>query len=341
MKDTGPEAVWKRSPQPGAFREGVARPGESPGDTPLILVVDDNPDNLEIISTRLRFRGYDVAVAERGEEAIAKVHEVDPDLILLDIMMPDMDGYEVARRIRRKKDLAYIPIIVVTARDSTEDKVTGLDAGADDYLTKPINFPELEARVRSMLRIKRLQDQLEEKNRELEQLSIRDGLTGLYNHRHLHELLAEEYERSRRTGEPVSVVMLDLDRFKEVNDTYGHQAGDRVLEELADILRESAREIDRLGRYGGEEFMAILPDSDPEAGLAFAERVREMVEKQRFEIHAHEPLRMTISAGVACYPHHGGDSPRRLVHHADLALYSAKNSGRNRVVPFTPDLAGA
>jgi two-component system, cell cycle response regulator len=278
MKDTGPGAVWKRtSPAAAHAPEGVVRPGESPGDTPLILVVDDNPDNLEIISTRLRFRGYDVAVAERGEEAIAKVHEVDPDLILLDIMMPDMDGYEVARRIRRKKDLAYIPIIVVTARDSTEDKVTGLDAGADDYLTKPINFPELEARVRSMLRIKRLQDQLEEKNRELEQLSIRDGLTGLYNHRHLHELLAEEYERSRRTGEPVSVVMLDLDRFKEVNDTYGHQAGDRVLEELADILRESAREIDRLGRYGGEEFMAILPDSDPEAGLTFAERVREMV----------------------------------------------------------------
>jgi two-component system, cell cycle response regulator len=320
-------------------RERVARPGEVPGETPLILVVDDNPDNLEIISTRLRFRGYDVAVAERGEEAIAKVYESAPDLILLDIMMPDMDGYEVARRIRRQQDLAYIPIIVVTARDSTEDKVTGLDAGADDYLTKPINFPELEARVRSMLRIKRLQDQLEEKNRELEQLSIRDGLTGLFNHRHLHELLAEEYERSRRTREPVSVVMFDLDRFKEVNDTFGHQAGDRVLEELADILRESAREIDKLGRYGGEEFMAILPDSDPEAGVIFAERVREMVEKQRFEIQTHEPLRMTVSAGVASHPHDGADSPRRLVHHADLALYSAKKSGRNRVVRFTPRLA--
>jgi two-component system, cell cycle response regulator len=320
-------------------RQRAPRPGEAPGETALILVVDDNPDNLEIISTRLRFRGYDVLTAERGEEAITKVHEDTPDLILLDIMMPDMDGYEVARRIRAEDDLPYIPIIVVTARDSTEDKVTGLDAGADDYLTKPINFPELEARVRSMLRIKRLQDQLEATNRELEQLSISDGLTGLYNHRHLHEILADEYERSRRTEESMSVVMLDLDRFKEVNDTHGHQAGDRVLEELAAILRECAREIDKLGRYGGEEFMAILPDSDPEAGAIFAERVRELVENQQFDIQADEPLRMTISAGVASYPAHDADSPRRLVHQADLALYSAKHSGRNRVVRFSPDLA--
>jgi two-component system, cell cycle response regulator len=339
MENTTQETSRTDSVVGGDARQARSRPGESTGEPALILVVDDNPDNLEIISTRLRFRGYNVEVAERGEEAIAKVHEVDPDLILLDIMMPDMDGYEVARRIRGHDELAYIPIIVVTARDSTEDKVTGLDAGADDYLTKPINFPELEARVRSMLRIKRLQDQLEEKNRELEQLSVRDGLTGLFNHRHLHELLADEYERSRRTGEPVSVVMFDLDRFKEVNDTHGHQAGDHVLRELADIMRESAREIDKLGRYGGEEFMAILPDSDRAAGHSFAERVREMVEKQRFEIHEHEPLHMTISAGVASYPEDEADSPRRLVHSADRALYSAKHTGRNRVVNFTPDLA--
>jgi two-component system, cell cycle response regulator len=336
-KSTRPITRARRPVRPPRPREGPFRPGEVPGDTPLILVVDDNPDNLEIISTRLRFRGYEVVLAERGEEAIAKVQETDPDLILLDIMMPDMDGYEVARRIRALDDIPYIPIIVVTARDSTEDKVTGLDAGADDYLTKPINFPELEARVRSMLRIKRLQDQLEEKNRELEQLSISDGLTGLFNHRHLHELLQEEYERSRRTEEPMSVVMLDLDRFKEVNDTHGHQAGDRVLQELSAILRESAREIDKLGRYGGEEFMAILPETDTDAAITFAERVREMVEKQRFEIQADEPLHMTISAGVATYPGDEADSPRRLVHYADQALYSAKKNGRNRVVRYHPD----
>lgn len=322
-------------PEPAAS----ARPGVIEEKDVLILIVDDNPDNLEIISTRLQFRGYNVATAERGAEAIGIVHDRRPDLMLLDIMMPDMDGYEVARRIRATEDLAYIPIIFVTARDSTEDKVTGLDAGADDYLTKPINFPELEARVRSMLRIKRLQDQLEEKNRELEELSISDGLTGLYNHRHIHELLQEEFDRSRRTGDPVSVVMLDLDKFKLVNDTYGHQAGDQVLETLADILRETAREIDRLGRYGGEEFIAILPQSDSDDAVTFAERVREMVENQKFEIGEEEPLHMTISAGVATHPDDDPDGARRLVYYADQALYSAKNAGRNTVVRFDPRLA--
>ncbi len=325
--------------QEGESEGTPSRPGLMKSKDSLILVVDDNPDNLEIISTRLEFRGYQVVTAERGEAAIRIVNEERPDLMLLDIMMPDMDGYEVARRIRATEDLAYIPIIFVTARDSTEDKVTGLDAGADDYLTKPINFPELEARVRSMLRIKRLQDQLEEKNRELEELSISDGLTGLYNHRHIHELLQEEFDRSKRSGEPVSVVMLDLDKFKAVNDTWGHQAGDRVLETLADILRETAREVDRLGRYGGEEFIAVLPESDSEAAVTFAERVRDMVERQKFEIGEEEPLQMTISAGVATHPDDAPDGARRLVYFADQALYSAKNAGRNTVVRFDPELA--
>ncbi|MBW3554393.1 MAG: PleD family two-component system response regulator [Gemmatimonadetes bacterium] len=340
MQEISEAERTRRAQGPGSEgRRRPLRPGEAEGETPLILVVDDNPDNLEIISTRLRFRGYDVATADRGDSAIQQVHESTPDLILLDIMMPDMDGYEVARRIRQEEALPYIPIIVVTARDSTEDKVTGLDAGADDYLTKPINFPELEARVRSMLRIKRLQDQLEEKNRELEQLSISDGLTGLFNHRHMHELLQDEFERSGRTGEALSVVMFDIDHFKKVNDTYGHQAGDGVLQELSDILRETAREIDKLGRYGGEEFMVILPGSDRDAGITFAERVRQHVESQKFDIKADRPLDMTISAGVATYPADPVDGPRRLVHFADRALYSAKNSGRNRVVAYEPGMA--
>ncbi|MFP4624170.1 MAG: diguanylate cyclase [Gemmatimonadota bacterium] len=334
------EADTTRQTDHGRTRpeKAVARDAGAREDA-LILVVDDNRDNLEIISTRLEFRGYDVMTAERGDQAIEMARDRCPDLILLDIMMPDLDGYEVARRLRTEGELAYIPIIFVTARDSTEDLVTGLDAGGDDYLTKPINFPELEARVRSMLRIKRLQDELEEKNRELEKLSISDGLTGLYNHRHLHELLEEEFERSKRTGEPVSVVMFDLDNFKQVNDTFGHQAGDRVLRALADILRTTAREIDRLGRYGGEEFMAILPDSDPDAGVTFAERVRQAVERHDFNIGDHEPIAMTISAGVATCPHDRPDGPHRLVYYADQALYSAKGAGRNRVVRYDPDVA--
>jgi diguanylate cyclase (GGDEF)-like protein len=299
-----------------------------------ILVVDDNQDNIEIIATRLRFRGYEMDEAMDGHQALASVHENPPDLILLDVMLPDIDGYEISRRIKGDESLPFIPIILVTARDSTQDKVAGLDAGADDYLTEPINFPELEARVRSMLRIKRLQDELEEKNRELERLSISDGLTGLFNHRHIHSLLQEEFERVQRTGEKISVAMFDLDRFKSVNDTYGHPAGDRVLQELADILRDTAREVDRLARYGGEEFMAILPETDIEDATVFVERVRREVARRPFDIGGPEPLRMTISIGVATYPHEAIDSPETLVKTADDALYAAKAVGRNRVVRF-------
>jgi PleD family two-component response regulator len=178
-----------------------------------ILVVDDNTDNAEIISTRLRYRGYSILEAGTGQGALDSVQEHTPDLVLLDIMLPDIDGFEVSRRIKGDDSLPFIPIILVTARDSTEDKVMGFEAGADDYLTKPINFSELEARVRSMLRIKKLQDELEEKNRELQRLSVSDGLTGLYNHRHIHGLLRDEFERSGRTGASLTVAMFDLDLF--------------------------------------------------------------------------------------------------------------------------------
>jgi diguanylate cyclase (GGDEF)-like protein len=299
-----------------------------------ILVVDDNADNIEIIATRLRFRGYDMIEASDGTQALDRVRADAPDLILLDVMLPDIDGYEISRRIKNDTSLPFIPIILVTARDSTQDKVAGLDAGADDYLTKPINFPELEARVRSMLRIKRLQDELEEKNRELERLSISDGLTGLFNHRHINDLLQDEFERAERSGDLISVAMFDLDRFKAVNDTYGHQAGDRVLLQLADILRETAREIDRLGRYGGEEFMALLPETSIDDAAVFVERVRREVARTPFDAGKEEPLRMTVSAGVACYPWPGVENPETLVRLADEALYAAKATGRDRIVRF-------
>ncbi|MGH7469479.1 MAG: diguanylate cyclase [Longimicrobiales bacterium] len=299
-----------------------------------ILVVDDNSDNVEIIATRLRFRGYEVLEATNGRKALERVKQDAPDLILLDVMLPDIDGYEISRRIKGDENLPFIPIILVTARDSTQDKVAGLDAGADDYLTKPINFPELEARVRSMLRIKRLQDELEEKNTELERLSISDGLTGLFNHRHIFGLLHEEFERANRTSERLTVAMFDLDHFKAVNDNYGHPAGDRVLEQFAEILRESAREIDRLGRYGGEEFVALLPDTGIEDGIVFVERVRREVARRPFMIGRDEPLSMTTSCGVATYPHELIHDPETLVRLADEALYAAKAAGRNRAMRF-------
>jgi two-component system, cell cycle response regulator len=312
-----------------------------------ILVVDDHPDNIEIIDARLSSRGYRIESASDGEEALEKVRQNPPHLILLDVMMPVLDGFEVSRRIKRDTSLPFIPIILVTARGETEDKVEGLDAGADDYLTKPINFPELEARVRSMLRIKKLQDELDRKNRQLEEanrqlrlLSITDGLTGLYNHRHVHELLQEEHERCKRNGDPLAVAMLDLDRFKQLNDTHGHQTGDVVLADTARILREGAREVDMIGRYGGEEFIVILPEATEAAAVRFAERVREAVEHHVFRIGDKE-IRMTVSAGVASASAPDLLQPDELIRRADMALYEAKNVGRNRVVPSsTIDLAG-
>src|SRR5690606_364129 len=304
-----------------------------------ILVVDDSPDNLEVLSTRLRFCGYEVETASRGEEALERVHERPPDLILLDVMLPGIDGYEVARRIKSDDALPFIPIILVTVRDTTRDKVAGLDAGADDYLTKPINFPELEARVRSMLRIKRLQEELQEKNLELAQLSISDGLTGRYNHRHVPQVLPEEFARAQATGGRGALVMFDLDRCKEGNDTSGHQVGDRVLQELAEILRRTAREIDKLGRYGGEEFIAVLPDTDLDDGAVFAERVRQDVARHLFPADG-QVFRMTVSAGVAVYPDRDITEPQALVRRADQALYAAKAAGRNRVVRATETEGG-
>jgi two-component system, cell cycle response regulator len=316
----------------------LTRAGDGGPAAARVLVVDDVPDNVDILEARLTSRGYTVETATNGEEALEKVRRDPPHLMLLDVMMPIMDGFEVSRRIKADDSLPFIPIILVTARGTSDDVVEGLEAGADDYIAKPYNFQELEARVRAMLRIKRLQDELDQKARELEQanrrlrkLSITDGLTDLFNHRHVHELLQEEFERSRRTGEPLAVAMLDLDHFKAVNDTYGHPTGDVILYETAQILRDTAREIDMPGRYGGEEFIAILPNTGEDAAAHFGERVRRRVAEYVFRDGATE-VKMTLSCGVASFPAPGVDTPEALLKAADAALYHAKHAGRNRVV---------
>jgi two-component system, cell cycle response regulator len=310
-------------------------------DTPArILIVDDHEDNIELLRARLEARGYCIDTAMDGEQALARVANTAPDLILLDVIMPRIDGFEVVRRLKADKTLPFIPIILQTALDSTEHKVEGLDAGADDYITKPINFAELEARVKSMLRIKALQDALEERERELSEVNSRllkmaqtDSLTELDNRRYLEQRLDEMFEHSRRLREPVAVVLCDLDRFKSVNDTYGHQVGDVVLKELARILKREAREIDRVGRYGGEEFMLLLPGTVLDAAVTFAERVRKAVEAHTFSFDG-GTLQRTMSCGVAAWPHPRIADCDALVKAADDALYVAKETGRNRVIRF-------
>ncbi len=305
-----------------------------------ILIVDDHEDNVEVIRARLEAAGYQIESAADGEEALERVRQSPPDLILLDVMMPRIDGMEVARRIKADETLPFIPIIMQTALDTVQHKVEGLGAGADDYVTKPINFAELEARVKSMLRIKLLQDELARANErlarvneELRRVAVTDGLTGLHNRRNLEALLHEMFEHSVRLHEPLACVMFDLDHFKSVNDAHGHQAGDAVLQQLAAILKGSAREIDKVGRYGGEEFMVLLPGTVLDAAVTFAERTRQQVESHTFTFEGGS-IRRTISAGVAAYPHPRIEHREALVKAADDALYVAKELGRNRVVRF-------
>ncbi|HZE09363.1 MAG TPA: diguanylate cyclase [Gemmatimonadaceae bacterium] len=322
-----------------------------------ILVVDDHEDNVELLKARLEARGYQVEGANDGQTALDKVGSWCPDLILLDVMMPRMDGMEVARRLKARmanNEIGFTPIIMQTALDSTENKVEGMDAGADDYITKPINFAELEVRVQSMLRIKALNAQLEtsnaqlavantrleqsekelkEANDQLRKISVTDALTGIENRRSLEKGLSEMWNHSMRLHEALSVVMCDIDKFKSVNDNYGHQAGDAVLREVAQLLKDEAREIDRVGRYGGEEFLLLLPGTVLDAAVTFAERLREKVEAHTFSYEG-GVLRRTISFGVAAEPHPRVKDQEALLRAADEALYVAKETGRNRVVRF-------
>ena len=310
---------------------------------PLILIVDDHEDNIVLLEARLQAWGYATASAQDGEHALEQVKRSPPHLILLDVMMPKLDGCEVARRIKGDAALPFIPIIMQTALDSTDQMVRGLEAGADDYITKPIEFAELAARLKSMLRIKRLQDELERRERELSEMNERllymsrtDALTGVDNRRQFEERLKEMFEHSRRLSEPMSCVMCDLDKFKSVNDTHGHQAGDEVLKQFAQILARSAREIDRVGRYGGEEFTVLLPGTVLDAAVTFAERVRKEVEERTFTFPG-GALKRTASFGVAGWPHPRVTHAEALVKAADDALYVAKETGRNKVVRFDSD----
>ena len=311
-----------------------------PDTSARILIVDDHEDNVELLRARLESWGFETLSAKDGAEALATIESSLPDLVLLDIMMPKIDGIEVARRVKNNPDLPFIPIIMQTALDSTENKVEGLEAGADDYITKPIDFPELKARVNSMLRIKRLQEEIEERERELMEANERlrhmsqtDALTGLENRRHIETRLEEMFEHAKRLAEPFSCVMVDLDKFKSVNDEYGHQVGDAVLKQLAKILKNEVREIDHAGRYGGEEFILLLTGTVLDAAVTFAERVRKAIEDHTFTFEG-GTLKRTASFGVAGWPHPKVSTCDGLVKAADDALYVAKETGRNRVVRF-------
>jgi diguanylate cyclase (GGDEF)-like protein len=308
-----------------------------------ILVVDDVKDNVAVLSDWLGRKGYQVEAASTGEQALRCVQESPPDLILLDVLMPDLDGIEVAKRLRAAKELRRVPIILLTARRSSADKVRGLRAGADDYITKPFDFEEVDARISAMLEkrdlyqaLERANSRLKETNEKLKRTLVTDEKTGLFNYRHFCDRAEEEFKRARRYESDLTCLMLDLDHFKRVNDTLGHLKGDRVLRNLGRVLRQGARETDFVARYGGEEFAVLCPHTDATQAVAVAERVRRAVEEHTFDLDG-ASVRLTVSVGGATWPR--GRSIRSatgLIEAADAALYEAKRLGRNRAVHSRP-----
>jgi diguanylate cyclase (GGDEF)-like protein len=297
-----------------------------------ILIVDDDRTLGQYISRILTENNCVPAVAQTFAEAVRLFREARPDLILLDVMMPHMDGYKTAR-IFRSEGGAFVPIIMLTALDDLESKRRGMAAGADDFLSKPVTPLELQIRVSSMLRIKRLTDQLDAANRQLGELAVTDPLTGLHNRRHLYRQLEREFARARRYGHPLACLMLDIDHFKQVNDTYGHQVGDRVLVLVGEVLRGSVRTTDFAGRFGGEEFMVLAPETPRDGMALLAERIRQGVPARTGTVGAETP-RVTISLGVATTEVATGATADDLVRCADEALYQAKRAGRDRVVVY-------
>jgi two-component system cell cycle response regulator len=289
---------------------------------PKVLMIDNAKMMHGAVKARLTADGLDFHSAFSGEEGLALALKIDPDVILLDVEMPAPNGFEVCRRLKDNPALANIPVIFLTGVSTTEEKVRGLNLGAIDYVTKPFDAAELQARVRASLRNKELLDLLSKK-------AMIDGLTGLYNRGYLNQRLVEEQAYVKRHGDPLSFVMLDVDHFKSINDAHGHGFGDAVLKEIAGVLQQLCRAEDIPCRYGGEEFGILARNTNATAALLFAERLRAGIEASTFTRGAIS-VSVTCSLGVAdsC----GG--VEGVVDRADQALYESKRDGRNRVTLF-------
>jgi two-component system, cell cycle response regulator len=293
-----------------------------------VLITDDSLVVRAVVRSHLETEGHHVLEAENGESALEQCRRSPPDVILLDIEMPGLDGYEVLAELKADDELKDIPVVFLTDRTNMDDVLAGLRGGAHDYLKKPFEPAELVARVAAALHVKRLQDQLRERNADLDRLSRTDALTGLYNRRHLEEELTRHHKEATRHHDPLCVLLLDIDHFKHVNDTYGHPAGDVVLCEFAQRLRDQLRGGDIAGRWGGEEFLVILPRTDLDGAIQVAERIRGATEATPATA-AGQDITVTVSGGCALGP---DGSVAEMIQAVDTHLYAAKTAGRNQIV---------
>lgn len=295
-----------------------------------VLMVEDSRVSLEVYAQRLERRGYQVATAISAEAARVELDNSLPDLILLDVFMPKVSGFDFLKELRAAPRTATVPIILISALSDTQHIVEGLELGANDYVTKPIVMPILTARMEALLRSSELVRRLEVQTELLAKLAAFDDLTGSYNRRSMFHHLEAELSRSRRYGRNLAVLMADIDHFKKVNDQHGHLVGDQALRWVASTLQNELRSMDFLCRYGGEEFCAILPETSQPGAARAAERIRAALERQVFAVDGLN-LSLTISVGGASWTPADKQEIPDLLARADRALLDAKRSGRNQV----------
>ena len=300
----------------------------------LVLLVEDSAVIRALVRRMLVAGGHTVVEAAGGAAALVLCREQQPDVVLLDVEMPEMSGWDVLAAMKADPGLRDVPVVFLTGRSDTADMVDGLRLGAHDYLRKPCEPAELLARVQAAARVKRLQDELRQRNEELDLVSRTDSLTGLHNRRHVEEYLARLLSLARRNGEPIAVLLIDIDHFKLVNDGHGHDAGDAVLREAADRMARIVRFEDMVGRWGGEEFLVVLPNTATQGAAELAERLRQAVADEPCRLPDGGAVQVTISLGCAASL---TDDAGTLVRSADAAMYEAKESGRNRVVVAVSD----
>ena len=291
-----------------------------------ILCVDGSRSLRALVKECLLARGFDMLESENAAQALETAERTTPDVILLDADLAALDGYSVLTALKARSALADVPVILLSEQNSVDWVVDAIERGGHDFVRKPVETAELVSRVESALRSKSLMDELRRRNNELDVVSRTDVLTGLYNRRHLEEALRQLTSQARRYAQPFTVVMFDIDRLKDINDAHTAEGGDDVLRTIARRIRASIRESDVVGRWGGEQFLALLPMTDLPGARTFAERIRAMIDWAEVVIDGAGPVHVTVSAGIA-----EGTNVGELLLRADEALYTAKKDGRNVV----------
>ncbi|HEY4103156.1 MAG TPA: diguanylate cyclase [Polyangiaceae bacterium] len=307
-------------------------PRSSHGST--IVVAEDDRITRELLVGMLREQGYVVEAVTDGQLAVERVARGGVDLVLLDILMPRLSGLEACRLLKGMTSDSFLPVVLVTVKTDSASRVEGLKIGADDYVCKPFDKDELTARVEAMLRIKRLHDHVVEARARLEQLSLHDDLTGLYNYRYLHTRLSEEFKRAERYHDPLACLVLDIDRLQAHNDAGGRELGDRVVRFVAETIRRSVREVDVVARFGGDEFLVVLPSTHFAGSVTVAERIFQDANQRIAFGEQRSPLPITLSLGVALFPSRDVRTKDALLRGADAALHAAKRDGGNRICVY-------